>query len=223
MIKALARSGDTNKSQILRTERALNDSKAALIIRENRFFEDASNDLTSVDNEIAQNEQILAQRNRELKDSVFSAPVSGIVKNIRITTLGGVLRSGEELMQIIPVDDELLIEAKVSPADIARVKKGLQATIRFDPFDYTIYGAVIGEVVYVSPDTLKEKTAKGEEAYYRAHIATSNLPLLTTTGRELNILPGMTAQVDIKTGTRTVMDFLLKPLRKTLFESFGER
>ena len=208
MMKSLARSGDTNRSELLRTERALNDSLAAIIVRENQFYENVGSELTTVDNEIAQNEQILAQRTRQLEDSVFTAPVSGIVKNIRVTTVGGVLSAGEELMQIIPVDDQLLIEAKIRPADIARVKTGHEATLRFDPFDYTIYGGVTGRVVYVSADTLKEETRNGEEAYYRAHIVPQSLPVTTTIGRKLQILPGMTAQVDIRTGSRTVMGFL---------------
>ena len=82
---------------------------------------------------------------------------------------------------------------------------------------------VTAEVVYVSADTLKEKTARGEEIYYRVHVSTQTSPVTTTTGRVLEILPGMTAQVDIRTGDRTVMDYLLKPLRKTLSNAFGER
>jgi adhesin transport system membrane fusion protein len=95
--------------------------------------------------------------------------------------------------------------------------------IRFDPFDYTIFGGVMGKVVYVSADTLKEQTGNGEEIYYRVHIATQTTPVTTTTGKELEILPGMTAQVDIRTGERTLLEYLLKPLRKTLFESLRER
>ncbi|WP_293268882.1 HlyD family efflux transporter periplasmic adaptor subunit [Neptunomonas sp.] len=223
LVKKLSRSGDVNRSETIRTERALNETKAKLIIRKNRYLEEASAALAKTEDEMAQNEQILTQRIRQLDNSVFKAVVPGIVKNIRVTTVGGVLRAGEELMQIIPVDDELIIEAKVSPADIARIASGLKATLRFDPFDYTIYGGVNGEVVYVSADTLKEDTQRGEEIYYRVHVVTKTQPVTTTTGRVLDILPGMTAQIDIRTGERTVMDYLLKPLRKTVSDSFGER
>src|SRR5690606_37155433 len=146
-----------------------------------------------------------------------------IVKNIRVTTVGGVLRAGEELMQIVPVDDELMIEAKVSTADISLVLPGLDATVRFDTFDYTIFGGVKGTVVFVSASSLKEETSRGVETYYRVRIKPSKTPVTTTTGRTLEILPGMTAQVDIGTGDRSLMDYLLKPLRKTLSESLGER
>lgn len=223
LIKKLAGSGDVNRTEVIRSARALNDAQAQLINRKNKYLEQVSSEWAKAEDEIAQNVQILTQRQQQLADSVFVASLPGIVKNVRVTTLGGVLRGGDELMQIIPVDDELIIEAKISPADIAQVQKGLQATIRFDPFDYTIYGGVIGEVVYVSGDTLKEETGKGEEIYYRVHVTTKTSPVTTTSGRVLEILPGMTAQVDIKTSDRTVLNYLLKPLRKTLSESFGER
>ncbi|ABM04549.1 type I secretion membrane fusion protein, HlyD family protein [Psychromonas ingrahamii 37] len=223
LIKELSGSGDVNRTEVIRSARALNDAQAQLINRKNKYLEEVSSELAKAEDEIAQNVQILTQRQQQLADSVFIASLPGIVKNVRVTTLGGVLRGGDELMQIIPVDDELIIEAKVSPADIGQVQKGLQATIRFDPFDYTIYGGVIGEVIYVSGDTLKEETGQGEEIYYRVHVTTQTSPVTTTSGRVLEILPGMTAQVDIKTSDRTVLNYLLKPLRKTLSESFGER
>lgn len=223
LVKNLEKSGDVNRSEVIRTQRVLNDAKAKLILRKNRRLEDASTELTKAEDAIAQNEQILAQRKQHLEDSVFKALVPGIVKNIRVTTIGGVLRQGEELMQIIPVDDELIIEAKVSPADIALVRPGLTAMIRFDPFDYTIYGGVQGKVVYVSADTLKEKTARGEETYYRVHLTTRTGRVTTTIGRVLDILPGMTARIDIRTGDRSLMSYLLKPIRKTVSNAFGER
>ena len=223
LISRLEGSGDVNRQEVIRTKRALNDAEAQLINRRNKYLEQASSDLTKAEDEIAQNAQILTQRQQQFDDSVFIAKMSGIVKNVRVTTVGGVLGKGEELMQIIPLDDELIIEAKVSPIDIAYIRTGLEAMVRFDPFDYTVFGSVIGEVVYVSADTLKEDTRRGDEIYYRVHISIPTNPAMTTSGRTLDILPGMTTQVDIRTGERTLLEFLLKPLRKTLFESFGER
>jgi len=223
LIESLKRSGDANTSEVIKAKRAVNETEAELVNLKNRFLEEARVELTKVEDEIAQNEQVLAQRKQQFEESVLVAKVPGIIKNIRVTTIGGVLKPGEELMQIVPVDDDLIIEAKVSPSDIARVKTGLDATVRFDPFDYTIYGGVIAQVNYVSADTLKEEGAQGEEIYYRVHLQSKSSPVTTTSDRVLEILPGMTAQVDIRTGDRTLMDFLLKPLRKTLSESFGER
>jgi len=223
LIEKLSGLGDVNKAEVLGAKRLLNDAEAKLIVRKNRYLEEASSELAKVQDGIAQTSQILAQRQQQLDDSVFRALLPGIVKNISITTVGGVLRGGEELMQIIPIEDELIIEAKVRPADIAQIAKGLEATIRFDPFDYTIYGGVRAKVVYVSPDTLKEETRRGEETYYRVHLSSTTNPVQTTTAKTLDILPGMTAQVDIRTGDRTVLEYLLKPLRKTLSQALGEK
>ncbi|WP_320042010.1 HlyD family efflux transporter periplasmic adaptor subunit [uncultured Desulfobacter sp.] len=222
LIRRLSDSGDVNRSEVIRTERALNDAQAKLINRKNKFLEDARIELTGIEDKIAQNDQILTQRKQQLADCVFKAPIPGIVKNIRVTTVGGVLRGGEELMQLVPVNDRLIVESKVSPADIAQIRNGLDVTIRFDPFDYTIFGVVKGKVVYVSADTLKEKTPRGEEIYYRVHVSTQNKSE-TTTGRKIDILPGMTAQLDIRIGERTLMNFLLKPVRKTLSQSFKDK
>ncbi len=223
LVKDLYQDGDASGSELLRAERALNDAEARLVNRRNGFLEEAQLQLTEAEDEIAQNEQLLIRRLEEQANSVFTALVPGIVKNIRVTTVGGVLRPGEELMQIVPIEDELLIESRVRPADIARVAPGLPANIRFDPFDYTVYGAVPAIVTYVSADTLKEESERGTDVYYRVHVKPDSVPIRTTTGLTLEIVPGMTAQVDIRTGRRSLMDVLLKPLRKTLDESFGER
>jgi len=126
-------------------------------------------------------------------------------------------------MQIVPMDDKLIVETKVRPSDIAYIRTGLPATVRFDAFDYTIFGAVEGKVIYVSADTIKEDSKTGEQIYYRVHVETAGNPVKTRTDKKLDILPGMTAQVDIRTGDRTVLGYLLKPLRKTMAESLGER
>lgn len=223
LTEQLHKDGDASGSELLRAQRGLNEAEARLVNRRNKFLEDARVDLAKTDDDMAQNTQVLTKRRQEQRDSVFTALMPGIVKNIRVTTVGGVLRAGEEIMQIVPVDDALIVEAKVRPADIARLRPGLTATIRFDPFDYTIFGGVTGKVIYVSADSLKEETSRGTDTYYRVRVAPQLLPVTTTTGRALSILPGMTAQVDIRTGERSLMDFLLKPLRKTVSESFGER
>jgi len=223
LVNQLLESGDVSSSEVLRAERELNEASARLINRKNKFLEDSRLELAKVEDEIAQNAQILMRRQQESADSVFTAQVDGIVKNVRITTVGGVLRAGEEIMQIVPINDDLIVEAKVRPTDIAQVHAGLPANVRFDPFDYTIYGAVEGTVIYVSADTLKEDTQRGQDIYYRVHVTANTSPVTSSTGKQLEILPGMTAQVDIRTGERTVMDYLLKPLRKTLTEGLGER
>ena len=223
LVAQLARTGDVSRSEVIRSERVLNDAEAQLINRKNKYYQDTRTELAKVEDDTNQNEQVRAQRNQQLTDSVIKTPVDGIVKNVKVTTQGGVLRAGDELMQIVPMDDKLIVETKVAPSEIAYVSAGLPAAIRFDAFDYTIFGAVNGEVTYVSADTIKEETKTGEQTYYRVHVETPGGSVSTRTGKKIDLLPGMTAQVDIRTGDRTVLDYLLKPLRKTMTESMGER
>ena len=223
LVEDLARNEDASRSEVLRAQRVLNEVEGEWINKKNRYYQDIQQELSRVEDEIGQNEQVRTQRAQQLKDSIVRAPVAGIVKNVRITTLGGVLRPGEELMQIVPSEDRLIVEARVLPADIADIRPGLSASLRFDAFDYTIFGAVEGRVMYVSADTLKEETSRGILTYYRVHLNTAAPPVTTRIGRVIGLLPGMTAQVDIRTGQRTLMDFLLKPLKKTLAESLGEK
>jgi len=223
LLERLNKSGDVNYTELIKAKRAVNDSDLQLVRHRNEFFEEARADLTRVEDEIAQNEQILSQRIQQLEDSVIISNRNGIVKNIAVTTVGGVLRAGEELMQIVPIDDALIIETKIRPEDISQVAEGQSANIRLDPFDYTIFGSIDGRVSYVSVDTLKEEGRNGEEIYYRAHVEVETNPVKTKTGRVLEILPGMTAQVDIRSGERTLFEYLMKPVIKTVNESFGER
>lgn len=223
LVEELRKQGDASGSEVLRTQKALNEAESRVIARRNKFLEDARAELAKVEDDLAQNQQVLTRKVQEKQATVFRAQVNGVVKNIRVTTVGGVLKGGEEIMQIVPVDDDLVLEAKVRPADIARLQAGLPATIRLDPFDYTVYGGVKARVTYVSADTLKEEGRNGNETYYRVHLVPDTSPLVTTTGKPIALLPGMTAQVDIRTGDRTLMAYLLKPIRKTLAESFGEK
>lgn len=223
LVAELAKTGDVSRSEVIKAERALNDAEAQLINRKNKYYQDARAELAKTEDDIGQNEQVRTPRAQQLSDSVLKAPVAGIVKNVRITTQGGVLRAGEELLQIVPLDDVLIVETKIKPADVAMLKPELRASIRFDAYDYTIYGPVSGKVSYVSADTIKEEGKGGELTYYRVHVTTTAKPVKTTTGKTLDILPGMTAQVDIKTGDRTVLEYILKPIRKTLTESMGEK
>lgn len=221
MVQSLIEQDDANEAELIRVQKAINDADAKIVTKKNQFFEEAQANLSRAEDEIAQNEQILTRRLQELKATEFRAMTNGIVKNISVTSLGGVLHAGEELMQIVPVDDKLIMEVKLVPTDIARVERGLPVTIRLDPFDYTIWGHLSGSVTYVSADTIKEESASGTETFYRAYVEMDSN--LTASGREIQVLPGMTGQVDIRTGTRTLYDFLMKPIRKTLSEAFSER
>ena len=222
LVSALRSQGDASGAELLRAERTLNEAESRLINRRNQYYEEARQELAKAEDDIAQTEQQLISRQEEQDNSIFRAQLPGVVKNIRVTTVGGVLRPGDELMQIVPAEDNLLLEARISPSDIGRVVRGLSANIRLDPFDYTIYGTVKGKVTYVSADTIKEESENGTEIFYRVHVKPDSLPVKTTTGEKLTLSPGMTAQVDVRTGERSLMNYLLKPIRKTLSSAFGE-
>lgn len=142
---------------------------------------------------------------------------------IRRRTEAEVSSEGDELMQIVPIDDDLVIEAKVRPADIAFLKIGMPANVKLDPYDYSIYGTLDGELSYISADTLTEETKQGEVTYYRIRVKTKGRHLKKRPEEEITILPGMTATVELTTGRQRVLDSLLKPVRKTLSQALTER
>ncbi|MHC1717351.1 MAG: HlyD family efflux transporter periplasmic adaptor subunit [Acidaminococcaceae bacterium] len=220
LVANLASNGDVSRSDVIRAQKAVNEAEAMMINRRNKYLQEVGTDLTKAEDEIGQNEQVRAQRMQQLENTVLKASVPGIVKNMRLTTAGSVLRAGEELMQIVPVDDDIIVEVKVRPTDIAQLRPGLPANIRVDPYDYTIYGAVAGKVSYVSADTLKEDTRAGEQVYYRVHVTTKGAPVVTQTGKEIEILPGMTSQVDIRIGDRTVLEYLLETVAQNFNRIF---
>jgi adhesin transport system membrane fusion protein len=147
--------------------------------------------------------------------------VQGIVKNIKVNTIGGVIAPNGELMEIVPVDGRLLIEARISPRDIAFIHPDQQALVKITAYDYAIYGALNGVVETISPDTTQDE-AKPDIYYYRVFIRTDYDYLENKSGKRFLIGPGMIATVDIKTGEKTVMDYLVKPFNRAK-EALRER
>jgi membrane fusion protein, adhesin transport system len=223
----LVKSGDVSRSEVLRMERAVSDIGAQRVNVQNKYIQDLQTEYTKVNEELVRAEQQLTQRNEVLGDTEIRSPVDGIVKNVRLTTVGGVLRAGDEAMQIVPTGDALLVEAKVPPADIAFVRLGQGASVRFDAYDSAVYGTAEGRVTFVSPDTISEPAATpggAGQVYYRVHLSVSTAPMrVPNPGERIELQPGMTATAEIKTGEHTVFRYLTKPLLKTVSESLGER
>jgi adhesin transport system membrane fusion protein len=144
-----------------------------------------------------------------------------VVKNIRVTTLGGVVQAGQEIMEIVPIDDTLLIETRIRPVDIAFLRPGLAATVKITAYDSGIYGWLEGELVQISPDTLRDEVRR-DETYYRVMVRTRAAELKTKDGKALPIISGMQAYVDIKTGQKSVLSYLFKPLLRAR-EALRER
>lgn len=215
--------GDVSQTEILKLRRQASELQGQMTNRRNKYFQDTQAELAKAEEDLAGANQILAQRRNQFEQTELFAPVDGVVKNVRITTKGGVVRAGEEVMQIVPLDDDLVVEAKLKPADIAFVKPGLSAQVKIDAYDYTIYGALNGTVTYISADTLEENLRQGEMPYYRVQVRTTGKALKNRPDEPMEIQPGMTATVEIKTGVNTVLKYLTKPLVKTFSESLGER
>lgn len=223
MTEPLLKSGDVSRTDILRLQRQLVEMKSQVTNKRNKYFQDAQAELGKAQEELAGVQQSLTQRKSQLDLTELRAPVRGVVKNVRITTLGGVIRPGEEVMQIVPLEDDLVIQAKVSPADIAFLKSGQDVAVKIDAYDYTVYGELAGKLTYISADTLSEDLRQGEQPYYRAQVRTVGRQFSGRPDEKLEIQPGMTATIEVKTGQRTVLQYLTKPVIKTLSQSLGER
>jgi adhesin transport system membrane fusion protein len=159
----------------------------------------------------------------QLERTVLMAPMHGVVNKIAISTIGGVVRPGEEILEIIPLDEELFIDAKVKPRDIASVRQGQEATVKLSAYDYTIWGSLKGKVTFVSADTFideRSRAADGDPHY----IVTLKVDMAKLTDRQkaMEIRPGMQAEVELQTGGKTILTYLTKPLYKSQ-EAFRER
>jgi adhesin transport system membrane fusion protein len=149
------------------------------------------------------------------------SPVKGIVKDITTTTIGGVIPANGLLMTIVPLGDQLQVEARIYPEDIAYIYPGQRATVKISAFDYSVYGGMPGKVMMISPDTIQDEVHP--DVYYnRVYVLTDSDKLTSKSGKEMPVVPGMVATVDIHTGKKSVLSYLLSPLNKAR-EALRER
>ena len=219
----LVKTGDVSRAEIIKLQRQLLDVRSQITNKRNKYLQDCQAELVKAEEDLAGVQQIMAQRKEQLGYTEVLTPMDGIVRNIRLTTIGGIAKPGEEIMQIVPVEDDLIVEAKVRPADIAFVKPGLPASVKLDAYDYSIYGVLHGEVSYISADTLTETVQGVEQPYYRVQVKTNGEGLVNKGNEPILIQPGMTATVEVITGKKSVLNYLTKPITKTLSEALGER
>lgn len=217
----LVASGAASNVEVLRLKRQLLELKTKEIEVGNQYLVSAREELAKAKVEVATQEQIILGRSDALSRTTLVSPVRGIVKDIEITTIGGVIPPNGYLMEIIPVDERLQIETKISPQDIAYIRPGLKATIKISAYDYSIYGGLEGTVELISPDTIQDEVNK-EIYYYRVYIRTETDSLKRHDNKEFPIVPGMIATVDIHTGSKTILSFLVKPFNKAR-EALRER
>ena len=227
----LFKNGDVSELDVLRAKRQVSEIEGRIAGTKNKYLQDTRTELTRIEDELSSQNQKLNGAENLLSHTDIMAPMDGVVKTLKIHTLGGVLRPGDELMQIAPVGDALLLEAKVLPSDIGQLVKGQMVFITLDAYDYSIYGNLKGELIDISPDTLSDSNAQGSlintpsgqpSVYYKVTVGIAKdqeNPKVTS----MEIKPGMTASIDIRTGTRNLLTYLLKPVIKTLGTSLNER
>ena len=207
--------------ELLRMQRDSHDLAVQITERQNRYTTDASNELVKTESELAQAKENMAMRADPVERSQIRAPMKGIVKNIRINTIGGVVSAGQDILEIVPIEDNLLVEAYIRPNDVAFIRPGLPAVVKLTAYDYAIYGGLEGKVTLISPDTLSDEKRNASElklnmnnVYYRILVQTSGSNLVDKNGNEMPIIPGMVATVDVKTGEKTVFQYLTKPITR---------
>lgn len=211
---------DANRLAMPRIRSALQEARDKIAEEKSRFRAEAARELSEVQAEFARTEEsIMALEDRVTRTSVRS-PVRGKINQLMINTEGGVIQPGEDLAEIVPVDDTLLIEAKIRPADIAFLRPGQNAMIKFTAYDFSIYGGLPAKLERISADTI---TNEEDESFYLIYLRTNDNVITSPAKGDLEIIPGMTTQVDIMTGKKSVLDYLLKPILKAKNEALRER
>jgi adhesin transport system membrane fusion protein len=226
MSEPLMARGLISDIELLRMKRQVNDFRLQISERQSRYRAEANAELGRVESDLSQSQENVVARADTAKRTVVKSPVKGVVKDIRLSTIGGVIQPAATIMEIVPLDDRLLIETKIRPQDVAFLRVGLPATVKVTAYDYGIYGGLAGKVENISPDTIREESrmavaATGEESYYRVLVRTTQ-STIQSGGKSLPIIPGMTTSVDIRSGEKSILQYLLKPVFKAR-EAFRER
>ncbi len=221
--ETMSAKGLMSEVEVMRLRRQVNDLNLQAQERVNRFRQDAASELVRVRTELALLEEQLVVRDDMLRRTTLTSPVRGVVKQIRSNTIGGVVAPGAPVMELLPLGPRVLVEARVKPADIGFVRVGQVVEIKLSAYEYTVYGGLKGKVYSISPDALgdTDQAATSEGTYYRAMVQADGATLQAG-GKALPVLPGMTGQVEIRTGQRSVLGFMLRPMLKSQ-EAFRER
>ncbi len=218
----LAKQGAASNVDVLKLERQKVELESKIEDTKSEYLVEARQELNSLQAEAESLGSVIKGRSDSLERLTLRSPVKGIVKDVMLTTRGGVIPPNGELMQIVPLDDQLLIEARMSPRDIAYIYPGQEAKVKITAYDYSIFGGLDGKVAVISPDTIQDEV-KPEVFYYRVFIQTESDSLQDKkTGELYSIVPGMIAVVDIKSGEKSIFDYLMKPFGRVK-EALRER
>jgi adhesin transport system membrane fusion protein len=221
MTAPLVQGGVMSEVELLRLKRQQADLLGQRADRKNRYLTDANNELTRVSSELSQTKENASARQDAFMHTTIKSPMKGVVKNVQVTTLGGVIQAGQPILEIVPTEDEMLVEAYVKPSEVAFLKVGQKAVVKLSSYDFNKYGGLEGELEHLSPDTLKDERqqrkpganpADMEEGFYRILVRIKD-PNRVRKGLKLEPTPGMTATVEIRTGQKTVLEYLFRPLQ----------
>lgn len=221
--ETMSSKGLMSEVEVMRLKRQANELQLQVAERGNRFRQDAQAELVKARNELALLDEQMVVRDDAMRRSTLVSPVKGIVKVVRHHTPGGIVAPGATVMEVVPIADSVLIEARVQPADIGFVRVGQPVEIKLSAYEYTIFGALKGRVEVLSPDALgdPERAAQPGGTWYRA-LVRADVAGLEHRGQLLPVMPGMAGSAEIRTGQRSVMRFLLTPMLKS-GEAFRER
>ena len=205
---------------VARAQASIRQAQADLSSARLEFREQALNERSEVRTRIAVNQQSIRGAEARQQRNELRAPADGIVNDVQITTVGGFVSPGEMLMQVVPIGDRLLVEARVSPSDIAFIKVGDSANVKVTAYDFSIYGGLTGRVAQVSADSIYDEVER--QAYYTVLIETDR-SFISKNGQEFPIVPGMMTDVEVITGKRTILSYLFKPVAKAFDQALTER
>lgn len=218
-VNDLAGELEATRLAVPRVEAALREATRRIDERQLSFRAEAQRELTAVHAEAAALQEVITAEADMLSRTEVRSPVRGTVKQLFVNTVGGVIQPGADLVEIVPLEDNLLVEAKVRPADIAFLRPGQPAVVKVTAYDFAIYGGLDAVVEDISADTITDERG---ESFYRVRVRTHE-SALHEAGEPLPIIPGMTTQVDILTGEKTVLDYLLKPILRAKERALRER
>lgn len=221
MTAPLVAKGAASEVEVIRLKSKANELRNQMNDIRNQYYVKSREELSKANTDVETQQQVVRGKSDSLSRTIFKSPVRGVVKEIDVMTLGGVVPQNGKIMTIVPLDEQLLVEARISPRDIAFIHPGQEALVKITAYDYSIYGGLKGKVTVISPDTLRDEV-KQDQFYYRVYIRTNSDQLVNKAGKSFSITPGMVATVDIRTGNKTVLDYLVKPFNKAK-EALRER
>lgn len=221
LTEPLVAQGAASPVEVLRLKRQVADLESKRNDARNDYYVKAREELAKANADIEAQRSVTRGRQDSLTRLTFTSPVRGVVKDIAVTTIGGVIPPNGKLMEIVPLDDKLLVEARISPRDVAFIHPGQDAIVKVTAYDYSIYGGLHGKVTTISPDTIQDEV-KRDVYYYRVYVRTDADHLVNKRGKVFPIVPGMITTADIQTGSKSVLDYLIKPLNRAK-EALRER